>query len=57
MSQHRQAQWTHRLARIKDLQERFRGIGRHDRAYKAYLVLQRVYDRWAGEVFAAARIR
>lgn len=55
MSQQRQAQWTHRLKHIQAMRERFRGAGRYDRAYKAHLAAQAVYDRWAREVFSAAR--
>jgi len=57
MSRERQAQWTHRLQHLEALRERFTGAGRYDRAYKAYRVAQYVYDRWAHEVFAAARAR
>jgi hypothetical protein len=57
MSRERQAQWTHRLQHLEALRERFTGAGRYDRAYKAYRVAQHVYDRWAHEVFAAARAR
>jgi len=53
MSHERQAQWTRRLARLNALRERFMHNSRYDRAYKSYLAVQRVYDRWAGEVFAA----
>jgi hypothetical protein len=55
MSHERQAQWTHRLDRLRTLRERFLSAHRYDRAYKVYLVIQRVYDRWAGEVFRAQR--
>lgn len=57
MSHQRQAQWTSRLQRIQALRARFIGAGRYDRAYKAYLIVQQVYDRWANEVFAAARTK
>lgn len=57
MSHQRQVQWTYRLQLIQALRERFTGSGRYDRAYKAHLVAQHVYDRWAHEVFAAARTR
>lgn len=57
MSHQRQAQWTHRLRHIQALRDRFRGAGRYDRAYRAHLALQQVYDRWAQEVFSAARAR
>ena len=57
MSSKRQAQWTYRLERLHALRARFTGTSRYDRAYKAYLAIQHVYDRWADEVFAAARIR
>ena len=52
MSQHRQAQWTQRL---QALRERLTAAGRYDRAYKAHLIAQHGYARWAHEVFAAAR--
>ena len=55
MSHQRQAQWTHRLQRLQALRDRFTGSGRYDRAYKAYLAVQHVYERWADEVFASAR--
>jgi hypothetical protein len=55
MSRERQAQWTHRLERLQTLRERFMGAKRYDRAYRAYLAVQRLYDRWADEVFANAR--
>ncbi len=55
MSQERQAQWTHRLDRLRDLRERLVAARRYDRAYKVYLAIQHVYDRWAGEVFRAQR--
>ena len=55
MSQSRRAQWTQRLTHLHELRERFMRTGRHDRAYKAYLVVQHAYDRWAEEVFAGQR--
>ena len=55
MSPERQAQWTHRLERLRDLRERFARASRYERAYKASLAIQRLYDRWADEVFAGAR--
>ena len=55
MSRDRQAQWAHRLKRLQVLREQFTWAHRYDRAYKAYQVVQRLYDRWADEVFAAAR--
>lgn len=57
MLHQRQAQWTSRLQQVQALRERFKGAGRYDRAYKAHCVAQHVYDRWAREVFAAARTR
>jgi hypothetical protein len=54
MSRERQAQWSHRLERLKALQERFARANRYDRAYKAHLAVQYLYDRWADEVFAGA---
>jgi len=55
MSRERQAQWSHRLERLQALRERFTCAHQYERAYKAYLAVQRLYDRWADEVFAAAR--
>ncbi len=55
MSHMRQAQWARRLARVQVLRDRFTCTNRYDRAYKAYLVLQHLYDRWADEMFASAR--
>ena len=57
MSHHRQVQWTHRLQHLQALRARFAGAGQYDRAYKAHLIAQHVYDRWADEVFAAARAK
>jgi hypothetical protein len=57
MSQERQAQWTHRLDRLRDLRERLVAARRYDRAYKVYLAIQHVYERWADEVFRARRAR
>jgi hypothetical protein len=37
------------------LRERLTSAGRYDRAYKAHLIAQHGYARWAHEVFAAAR--
>ena len=54
MSHQRQTQWSHRLQQLQTLRERFTAFGRYNRAYKAHLVLQRVYERWADEVFATA---
>jgi hypothetical protein len=56
MSRERQAQWTHRLEHLHALRERFTSSHRYDRAYKAYLAVQHVYDRWADEMFASARV-
>lgn len=53
MSHLRQTQWSHRLQQLQTLREQFTATGKYDRAYKAHLVLQHVYDRWATEVFAA----
>jgi hypothetical protein len=55
MSQSRRTQWTQRLTRLHELRESFSRMGRHDRAYKAYLVVQHAYERWAEEVFAGER--
>ena len=57
MSHRRQAQWSDRFQRIQALRARPTGAGQYDRAYKAYLVAQHAYERWADEVFAAARSR
>ena len=55
MSHQRQAQWTHRLDRLHALRDRFMAAYRYDRAYKVYLLIQHVYDRWADEMFYAQR--
>ena len=55
MSQHRQAQWTNRLRQLQALRERLTAAGRYDRAYKAHLIAQHGYARWAHEVFATTR--
>jgi hypothetical protein len=55
MSHERQAQWTHRLERLHALRERLTAANRYDRAYKAYLTIQHVYDRWADEMFCLHR--
>ena len=52
MSLERQAQWTHRLERLRALEERFAQAQCYDRAHKAYRAVQHVYDRWADEMFA-----
>jgi hypothetical protein len=57
MSHERQEQWSHRLDRLRGLQESFVAARRYDRAYKVHLAIQQVYDRWAGEVFRAHRAR
>ncbi len=57
MSHQRQAQWTHRLQLLQALRDRLTGAGRYDRAYKAHLIVQHVYERWADEVFAAGGTR
>jgi hypothetical protein len=57
MSHERQVQWAHRLERLHTLRERFTGAGRYDRAYKAHLAAQHVYDRWADEAFASHRMK
>jgi hypothetical protein len=51
VSRERQAQWTHRLEHLHALRERFTQAHQYDRAYKAYLTVQHVYDRWADEIF------
>jgi hypothetical protein len=55
MSHERQTQWANRLTRLQALRDRFAGAHRYDRAYKAYQAVQRLYDRWADEVFATAQ--
>ncbi len=55
MSQSRRDQWTQRLTRLHELRERFSRVGQHERAYKAYLIVQHAYERWAEEVFATQR--
>lgn len=55
MSHERQTQWTHRLERLHTLRERFTAAHYYARAYDTYLIIQHVYDRWADEMFAAAR--
>ncbi len=57
MSRERQAQWARRLERLQVLRERFARASRYERAYKAYLAVQHLYERWADEVFATARSR
>ncbi len=57
MSHERQAQWAHRLEHLNALRDRFTSAGRYERAYKAHLIAQLVYDRWADEVFASCRIK
>ena len=57
VSRERQAQWTHRLERLHALRERLTEAHRYDRAYKAYLAVQHVYDRWADEMFGAAHVK
>ena len=57
MSQERQAQWTHRLDHLHSLRDRFVVAHRYDRAYKVYLAIQHLYDRWADEVFRARRVQ
>jgi hypothetical protein len=51
MSRERQTQWTHRLERVHTLRDRYAAASHYDRAYKAHVVIQHVYDRWAEEVF------
>ncbi len=55
MSDQRHQQWSRRLDRLHGLRERLARAGRYDRAEKAYLTIQQVYDRWAEEIFAARR--
>jgi hypothetical protein len=55
MSQARQSQWTQRISRLQALKDRFAARNHYDRAYKAHLAIQHVYERWADEVFAAAQ--
>ena len=55
MSHDRQEQWRHRLDHLHSLRDRFVIAHRYDRAYKVYLVIQHLYDRWADEVFSTRR--
>ena len=55
MSQNRRSQWSRRLARLQDLKAHFARGSSYERAYRAHLVIQQVYERWADEVFASAR--
>ena len=57
MSRQRQAQWTSRFQQLQALRARFMGAGQYHSAHKAHRVVQRMYERWANEVFATARIR
>ena len=56
MSHQRQAQWTHRLQPLQGQRDQLASTGQYDRAYKAHLAVQHVYERWADEVFAATRM-
>ena len=55
MSHERQTQWSHRLNHLHTLRDSFIVTRRYDRAYKVYLLIQHLYDRWADEVFRAQR--
>ncbi len=55
MSAERQTQWKRRFERLQILKEQLAARGRHDRAHKAYLLIQAGIDRWADEVFSARR--
>jgi hypothetical protein len=55
MLHERQAQLAHRIQQVQAMRTRFAESGQYQRAYKAHLLVNRVYDRWADEVFAAAR--
>ncbi len=55
MSRDRQTQWTQRITRLQALRDSFTSRCSYDRAYKAHLAIQHVYDRWASEMFAVAR--
>jgi hypothetical protein len=57
MSRQRQAQWTSRFQQLQALRARFMGAGQYHSAHKAHRVVQKMYERWANEVFATARIR
>ena len=57
MSRERQVQGGHRLEHLRALRERFTISRQYDRALRAYIVVQHLYDRWADEVFAAAQPR
>ncbi len=54
MNPRRQIQWNQRLARLHVLKDHYVGRCSYDRAHKAHLAIQRVYERWANEVLAAA---
>jgi hypothetical protein len=53
MSQERRAQWAHRVTHLQALRDSYIRSGRYDRAHKAYLTIQWVYERWADEAFRA----
>jgi len=53
MSHERQAQWSHRLERLRALRERFAGAHHDGRAYETYLIIQHVHDRWGDEMFCS----
>ncbi len=55
MSQCRQTQWALRITRLQALRDSFTSQRRYDRAYKAHMVIQRVYDQWADEVFSHSK--
>ena len=54
MNASRQTQWNQRLARLHVLKDHYVSRCSYDRAHKAHLAIQRVYERWANEVLAAA---
>src|SRR4051812_22013280 len=55
MSHERQAQFANRLQQVKALRRHLAGAGQYERAYRADLLIQRLYERWADEMFEAAR--
>src|SRR3954469_24794730 len=47
--------FAHRLQQVKALRRYLAEAGQYERAYRADLLIQRLYERWADEMFAAAR--
>jgi hypothetical protein len=59
MAHERQAQFALRLQEVKALRRYLAGAGQYERAYRADLLIQRLYERWADEICSKqlARIR